>query len=568
MKLKKIYIYGFKSFADKTEIEVKDGITAVIGPNGSGKSNIVDAIRWVLGEQSIKSLRGNKSQDIIFSGTQYRKSLGFAEVSIIFDNTDGEIPIDFDEIKVTRKLYRDGESGYYINGEQARLKTIQELFMDTGIGKDGYSIIGQGRIDEILSDNSEERRKVFEEATGIVKYRERRKESIKNIENTNQNLMRVNDIISEIEERIFDLEKRAEKAQKYIKLFDEKKKIEFKLFKETMTVLSDRKKEVSKEVKELEGIISEYRKQISEFEINKEKIEDEIEEIDKKAEKMYQDLGNINNSLQEKEKEIKIFEEKIKNNQENIRKNNQEILEIDSKLENIKIEKETREKKLEGFKNGKNDFVEKLKSLEKELEGYKNKNQNFVNLERELLEKITEKEEEIFEKDNEISEEELKYTKLKEKILTYEDIKRGYVKEKDNIAFEIEDKRKIFVKENNETLKKIEEKEKESSKFSKEKTELEEKEKEKNSILNNIHSLKTKLDILKELEKEKEGLSFSVKKILEEKEKNTYFGKKVDNILANIVSADEKYILALETALRIYYAKYNCRERRRCKRNY
>ena len=544
MKLKKIYIYGFKSFADKTEIEVKDGITAVIGPNGSGKSNIVDAIRWVLGEQSIKSLRGNKSQDIIFSGTQYRKSLGFAEVSIIFDNTDGEIPIDFDEIKVTRKLYRDGESGYYINGEQARLKTIQELFMDTGIGKDGYSIIGQGRIDEILSDNSEERRKVFEEATGIVKYRERRKESIKNIENTNQNLMRVNDIISEIEERIFDLEKRAEKAQKYIKLFDEKKKIEFKLFKETMTALSDRKKEVSKEVKELEGIISEYRKQISEFEINKEKIEEEIEEIDKKAEKMYQDLGNINNSLQEKEKEIKIFEEKIKNNQENIRKNNQEILEIDSKLENIKIEKETREKKLEGFKNGKNDFVDKLKSLEKELEGYKNK--------------IAKKEEKIFEKDNEISEEELKYTKLKEKIITYEDIKKGYIKEKDNIAFDIEDRNKIFIQENNNTLKKIEEKEKESFKFSKEKTELEEKEKEKNYVLNNLNSLKTKLDILKELEKEKEGLSYSVKKILEEKEKNTYFGKKVDNILANVISTDEKYILALETALRIYNAKYNC----------
>ena len=550
MKLKKIYIYGFKSFADKTEIEVKDGITAVIGPNGSGKSNIVDAIRWVLGEQSIKSLRGNKSQDIIFSGTQYRKSLGFAEVSIIFDNTDGEIPIDFDEIKVTRKLYRDGESGYYINGEQARLKTIQELFMDTGIGKDGYSIIGQGRIDEILSDNSEERRKVFEEATGIVKYRERRKESIKNIENTNQNLMRVNDIISEIEERIFDLEKRAEKAQKYIKLFDEKKKIEFKLFKETMTVLSDRKKEASKEVKELENIIAEYRKQISEFDKNKEKIEEEIEEIDKKAEKMYQDLGNINNSLQEKEKEIKIFEEKIKNNQENIRKNNQEILEIDSKLENIKIEKETREKKLEGFKNGKKDFVEKLKLLEKELEGYKNKNQNFVNLERELLEKIAEKEEKIFEKDNEISEEELKYTKLKEKIITY--------KEKDNIACEIEDRNKSFIQENNNTLKKIEEKEKESSKFSKEKTELEEKEKEKNYVLNNLNSLKTKLDILKELEKEKEGLSYSVKKILEEKEKNTYFGKKVDNILANVISTDEKYILALETALRIYNAKYNC----------
>ena len=181
MYVKRLEMLGFKSFADKTVLEFMPGITSVIGPNGSGKSNISDAIRWILGEQSIKSLRGAKTQDIIFAGTQNRKSLGFAEASLVFDNSDGALPIEYSEVTITRKRYRSGETGYYINKVQYRLKDIVELFMDTGIGRDGYSIIDQGKIDEILSNKSEDRRHIFEEAAGIVKYRARKEETEKNL---------------------------------------------------------------------------------------------------------------------------------------------------------------------------------------------------------------------------------------------------------------------------------------------------------------------------------------------------------------------------------------------------
>ena len=214
MYLKRLELQGFKSFADKTVLEFMPGITSVIGPNGSGKSNISDAIRWVLGEQSMKSLRGSKSEDIIFAGTQNRKSLGFAEASLIFDNTDGKLPIEYNEVTVTRKIYRTGESGYFINKTPCRLKDVLELFMDTGIGKDGYSIIGQGKIDEILSNKSEDRRHIFEEAAGIVKYRVRKLESEKKLENTKLNLLRINDILSEIESTIEPLKIQSEKAKK------------------------------------------------------------------------------------------------------------------------------------------------------------------------------------------------------------------------------------------------------------------------------------------------------------------------------------------------------------------
>ena len=223
MYLKSLELQGFKSFADKTVLEFKPGITAIIGPNGSGKSNIVDAIKWVLGEQSMKSLRGAKSEDVIFAGTQNRKSLGFAEVSMIIDNSDGQLPIEYNEVTVTRRLYRTGETNYFINKVPCRLKDITELFMDTGIGKDGYSVIGQGRIEEILSNKSEDRRRIFEEAAGIVKYRARRDETEKKLEQTKVNLIRINDILSEISlnidrksKKIFRLKRRAEKNRNRI----------------------------------------------------------------------------------------------------------------------------------------------------------------------------------------------------------------------------------------------------------------------------------------------------------------------------------------------------------------
>jgi len=245
MNLKRLEMYGFKSFADKTVLEFKSGITTVIGPNGSGKSNISDCVRWVLGEQSIKSLRGNKTEDIIFAGTQNRKSLGFAEASIVIDNLDGKLPIEYSEVIVTRRIYRSGESGYFINKTPCRLKDILELFMDTGIGKDGYSIIGQGKIDEILSNKSEDRRHIFEEAAGIVKYRTRKNESEKKLEQTKLNLLRINDIISEIESNIDSLRIQSEKAKKFLSLRDELKNIEVGLFLYNIEEYKNRIKEIS-----------------------------------------------------------------------------------------------------------------------------------------------------------------------------------------------------------------------------------------------------------------------------------------------------------------------------------
>ena len=229
MHLKKIEIHGFKSFADKVEIDFKNGITAIVGPNGSGKSNIADAIRWVLGEQSIKSLRGSKMEDVIFSGTDRRRALGYTEVTITFDNNNKVIPLDYQEVAITRRMFRSGESEYYINKNSCRLKDIRELFMDTGVGKEGYSIIGQGKVDEILSSRPEDRRNIFEEAAGIVKYKTRKLEAEKKLEKTDNNLLRIKDLIHELTVQADNLKEQSEKANIYLKLSDRLKEIEVNL---------------------------------------------------------------------------------------------------------------------------------------------------------------------------------------------------------------------------------------------------------------------------------------------------------------------------------------------------
>ena len=249
MYLKRLELQGFKSFADKTILEFRQGVTGVIGPNGSGKSNISDAIRWVLGEQSMKQLRGGKSEDVIFAGTENRKSLGFAEASIVIDNSDGKLPIEYNEVTVTRKIYRRGETGYFINKVPCRLKDILELFMDTGIGKDGYSIIGQGKIDEILSNKSEDRRHIFEEAAGIVKYRTRKQDSEKKLEQTKLNLLRINDILSEIEGQLEPLKFQSEKAKRYLSLRDELKEIEVGLFVYNINSYKEKLMQITEDLK-------------------------------------------------------------------------------------------------------------------------------------------------------------------------------------------------------------------------------------------------------------------------------------------------------------------------------
>ena len=230
MRLKKLIVHGFKSFADRVEVIFEDGITGVVGPNGCGKSNIADAIKWVLGEQSAKQLRGTKMEDVIFNGTEKRKRLAFCEVTLIFDNTDHALPIEFTEVSVTRRVYRSGEGEYKINGAACRLRDIVDLFRDTGIGKDGYSMIGQGRIDEILSVKSEDRRQVFEEAAGIVKYKVRKQDAQRRMDNTTANLNRVEDILSELTERVEPLKKQSEEAREYLNLRDELKGLDVNVF--------------------------------------------------------------------------------------------------------------------------------------------------------------------------------------------------------------------------------------------------------------------------------------------------------------------------------------------------
>ena len=317
MYLKRLELQGFKSFADKTILEFKPGITSVIGPNGSGKSNISDSIRWVLGEQSIKSLRGAKSEDIIFAGTQNRKSLGFAEASIVIDNSDGKLPIEYSEVTVTRKIYRSGETGYYINKVPCRLKDILELFMDTGIGKDGYSIIGQGKIDEILSNKSEDRRHIFEEAAGIVKYRVRKAESEKKLEQTKLNLLRINDIISEIESNIDPLKMQAEKAKQFLDLREELKNIEVGLFLYNIESYKEKLEQIVKDIEIMENHKQEEVEKQEKLQKNKDDLKIAIDNLTSKIEEV-QNLGfESSNKIEKINSEISISKERIINNNQN-----------------------------------------------------------------------------------------------------------------------------------------------------------------------------------------------------------------------------------------------------------
>ncbi len=230
MYLKSLEIQGFKSFPDKISLTFDKGLTAVVGPNGSGKSNIGDSVRWVLGEQSTKTLRGNKMEDVIFSGTVARKAMGFAAVTLNIDNSDRTIADAGEEIAVTRKLYRSGDSEYMINGRNVRLKDINELFMDTGLGRDGYSIIGQGRIAEIVGAKSNERRDIFEEAAGISKFRYKKLEAERKLTSAQENMLRLTDILAELESRIEPLKIQSQKAEKFVKLAEERKQLEISVW--------------------------------------------------------------------------------------------------------------------------------------------------------------------------------------------------------------------------------------------------------------------------------------------------------------------------------------------------
>ena len=367
MYLKRLEMQGFKSFADKTVLEFMPGITSVIGPNGSGKSNISDCIRWILGEQSMKSLRGQKTQDIIFAGTQNRKPLGFAEASLVFDNADGVLPIEYNEVTITRKIYRSGETGYYINKVPCRLKDIIELFMDTGIGRDGYSIIGQGKIDEILSNKSEDRRHIFEEAAGIVKYRARKDETEKKLEQTKLNLLRINDILTEIEGNLEPLQQQSDKAKRYLNLREELKNIEVGLFVYNIEKYKETLEELTKDEEIMQSTLNQEEGKLEKIKLLKEQLKEDIDEITTKIENM-QNIGfESQKEVEQLNSDINVAKTKIENNIENSKIYEEEIEQTKQKIKELQEEIERKEDKKDNLKQNKEKFEKELNEKETEL---------------------------------------------------------------------------------------------------------------------------------------------------------------------------------------------------------
>ena len=549
MYLKRLELHGFKSFADKTVLEFMPGITVVIGPNGSGKSNISDSIRWVLGEQSMKSLRGTKSEDIIFAGTETRKSLGFAEVSIVIDNSDERLPIDYTEVTVTRRIYRSGESGYFINKAPCRLKDILELFMDTGIGKDGYSIIGQGKIDEILSNKSEDRRRIFEEAAGIVKYRARKEESEKKLEQTKLNLVRINDILVEIEGNIEPLRKQSEKAKTYLDLREKLKSIEIGLF--IYNINEDKRKisEIIENLNILEDQNKSEKEKLENFQKSKETLKNSIEKINLEIEDKQKESFETTRNIEKLNADINLSVQKIESNKENYERYINEINELDNRIKELEEEKNERVLKQEKLSEEKNKYESELQEKQKELEEINSK------LSKEELE-IERKKKELsnlvdskYEKNSQINEKKINLENLQKRKKVLEDDIYEYISEKDSKQIEkqdilsnfheIEDKRnKLIV-----SIKDIQEKKKESNE------KISFYEKEINNLLSEINMKSSKLKFLQETEKDKEGYVKSVKSILLALDKDKELAKGVHGVLANLLLVEEKYQIAIEMAL-------------------
>ena len=372
MYLKSIEVYGFKSFANKILFKFNKGITGIVGPNGSGKSNVGDAVRWVLGEQSAKQLRGSKMEDVIFSGTELRKPHGSAYVAITLDNSDHRLPIDYNEVTVARRVYRSGESEYLINGVVSRLKDVNSLFFDTGIGKEGYSIIGQGQIEKILSGKPEERRELFDEAAGIVKYKKNKAATEKSLENERVNLSRVNDILKELEKQVGPLKEQSETARKYLAFKEELKKLDINAF---LLDVHDNKVTLEEYQKQLEIVDNDSTRLRNEFDLAKdeyEKIENTLEELTEKIDETKSEIhekklvnqryeGEVNLVMQQ----ISSFDQSHLELVEQEEKINNELKKYANQLKELFEEKEVLDEKLDTA----DDVLEKATNDYEELKG-------------------------------------------------------------------------------------------------------------------------------------------------------------------------------------------------------
>ncbi len=547
MYLKSLEIQGFKSFPDKISLNFDKGLTAVVGPNGSGKSNIGDAVRWVLGEQSTKTLRGNKMEDIIFSGTVSRKAMGFACVTLNIDNSDKTIPECDNIISVTRKLYRSGESEYKINGKSVRLKDINELFMDTGLGRDGYSIIGQGRIAKIVSARSTERRSIFEEASGISKFRYKKEESEKKLSSAQENILRLTDIISELESRIEPLRQQSEKAEKFLELSAQQKKIEISVWVYRLKELKSK----------LESIQSQQMLKSAEFQNTENDIKIQEEKIQKGYRSMQEtnvESDKLRQKILEEEQyssniksDIAVYENDIVHSQNTIKSIEEKNESGNILLEHVLSDIDTEEKKISEIQNVIETAESELEKLSAELDDAERKAVESGKLSEknnsELNSYYKMKNEYLIDTElfrNNMRSAENMQNELEESQEKSQQIFDEFEQKKNNISLELEN----ILKSSDEINNKISGTEKlynsAKSRFEESKNELE-------KVLFECKSKKQRKKILEELENNMEGFSGSVKLILKASKQGRLSG--VHGTVAQLIYTEPKYSVAVETVL-------------------
>ncbi len=549
MYLKSVELQGFKSFADKIYLDFNPGITAIVGPNGSGKSNISDAIRWVMGEQSVKSLRGNRMEDVIFSGTEVRKPQGFAEVSLVIDNSEHIFPVDYEEVTVTRRVYRSGEGEYFINKNSCRLKDIHELFMDTGLGREGYSIVGQGRIDEILSNKSEDRRRIFEEAAGITKYKYRKNDAEKKLERTQENLTRVADIMTELEGQIEPLRHQSEKAKKYLNLRDELKSIEVNASVVSIDKYREDLKNAEGEYDAVSESIIGLKKETEETENQITKLYESISDYDQETENLREAREMAQEQSAEGSNSINLSLANIEHLGENIERIKQEI----QKCSNGIIQ-------LDELIDGYNESLSQLNKEEGEILGKRQKLESELDAANSLLNDKTECVEElksqVIDKTSEIN-------SLNSKIANYNILIENFSMQQTNAQAELNSQSENFdiLTQNNIKLKekrlaieaelsdlhtREEEVGKQYSYISSKQSGLTEK---KNETLSQLSQKTSKKNVLEDMENDFEGFNRSVKSVMTAHTKGVLKGFKIYGPLSNLVSTDKKYVTAIEVAM-------------------
>ncbi|HIT85491.1 MAG TPA: chromosome segregation protein SMC [Candidatus Ornithomonoglobus intestinigallinarum] len=546
MLLKRLELQGFKSFADKTVLSFVDGATAVVGPNGSGKSNISDAIRWVIGEMSAKSLRGSNMQDVIFAGTSTRKPVNYAEVSLVLDNSSHIFDIDFDEVTVTRRLFRSGESVYQINRANCRLKDIHELFMDTGLGRDGYSIIGQGNVAQILSTKAEDRRSLFEEAAGVSKYKYRKEDASRKLASVEENLVRINDITSELEGRIEPLRKQSEKAREYIDLYGEYKTLDVNLSLVTLEKNSAETEEAERLYKSVEAELSELRSKESETERRISSLYDENKAKDAEKTEQNERLRENESRLVTAKNDVRVYENNIKNNHANIRR-------IEAETSELAKQNEERRQKIAGQKTE----LEQKEALASEiLGGFDKMHEEHGDIDgriRALASAAEEKRAQITERTNAVSAAKAKLSGIETLRESFIERRRTVEEELRSFSADVENTKR----EMENTRSELSEKRAKAEKLSRTAEECREKragireklnaltEKE-NAMKVDYNSKASKRRILEGMENDYAGYAKSVKAVLKAPELK---GLSIYGTLSGLIDVKREYVTAIETAL-------------------